>query len=222
MNLSAHREFVRRHGLRAWPVLAVARAVSRLLRVRLYLAYVICLPVPLSNHHARFSRRSLDATGLSPLITDGTWDLTEEFVHEAFARGDCCIGAYDGEQLCGYAWYTEKETAVERGLTLTPMSGLTYSYKHFTHPSARGQAVQRCLAGAAVASRRSEGGAGLVTLIAVDNFASRRSVASVGAKVTGFVLFRGHPSRWLLTQQWFRGGAAFAVRRAVVPSRERS
>lgn len=212
MKLSAHRDFIRRHGLLAWPVLLAERLLWRLCRVRIYLAYGLGSPLQAPRQESQFQLRVLSAADLAPYADDPAWDLSPSFVDQALKRGHRCVGAFDESNLCGYAWYAQDETLLEPGYSITPLRGLTYSYKHFTHPRVRGRMVQRCLAASAVEARRTAGDAGLVTFIAVDNFSSRRSVESIGARVIGCIVLRPGAQRRGWARHWGGEEPAFSLR----------
>lgn len=212
MRLSAHRDFVRRHGPAAWALRVLERCLARAFRIRVYVAYVLDAPLGVTNADARYSLRELSVNELKTYATDPVWDLTPSFVDGAYARGHRCVAAFDAGRLCGYAWYSVDETMLEQGISVRPAPGFTYSYKHFTHPSVRGKRVQRCLATAAVEARRLAGERGLVTFITMGNFSSRRSVEAIGAREVGWALLSRRGRRRVFARHQHPESACFALR----------
>lgn len=212
MNVSAHRVFARRFGVRAWIIATAERLVFRLLSTRVLLAYTVAEPIREGEIDAQFVVRELTRDELMSLGADREWDLSPRFIEVRLMQGHRCMGAFDHGRLCGYAWYSDVEAGLEPGAMVTPLMGLTYSYKHFTHPNYRGRSAQRCLVARALEASRERARSGLLIFIGIGNFASRRSVEAVGARVRGFTLLRGRPARACFTRHFERAAATFRVR----------
>lgn len=191
LNLPAHLIFIRRFGLFAWPVLLFGRALARYLSVRLSVVYALDPKGVPTDFGDGFTVRPLERHEIDWLVENREWDLSASFVEHATRDGHRCIGAFRDAQLCGYAWYATGWAEVEPNVVIHPLDARTYSFKHFTHPSVRGLAAQKCLACAALEASRLSGGRGLLTVIRVDNFPSRRSVKRLSARAVGLLLVRG-------------------------------
>lgn len=59
-----------------------------------------------AEHATRFDFRRLSLEDALAAAQNPDLDMTTEFVRDAFARGDICVGAYDGNKLVAYTWRT--------------------------------------------------------------------------------------------------------------------
>jgi len=76
---------------------------------------------------------------------DAALELTAAQVRAAFARGDLCIGAYDGERLVGYEWLGFGPTPHVGGLWVQFSPHDCYMYKKFVLPAYRGHGIANLL-----------------------------------------------------------------------------
>ena len=167
-------------------------------------------PAPSTDRPPRFlSDEEVHATAaLDPELFD------ETFAAAALARGDECVGSFDGQRVVSTSWYTRHPSQLSNGLFVTCGSRYIYSYKGQTLSSFRGKrfAGQR---GTFVArSYAQRGYAGVMAEIEVNNFSSLRNAARLGARRVGnFVTWR-----MLGRYRWITGPGCrpygFALRRA--------
>jgi hypothetical protein len=68
-------------------------------------------------------------------------DINLDFVKKAFARGDQCVGALQGEKLVGYVWRTTQQVQVENSVYMSFGNQLYYRFKGFIHPDFRGKNI---------------------------------------------------------------------------------
>ncbi len=67
--------------------------------------------------------------------------LSETFVDEAFARGDYCVGAFDGDRMVAWAWASFTTAPHGEGLWVAVQPPYSYGYKWFTIPAYRGRGI---------------------------------------------------------------------------------
>lgn len=109
----------------------------------------------------------------------------EAFAAAALARGDECVGCFDGARVVSTSWYTRQPSQLANGLWVSCDRRYIYSYKGQTLSSFRGRrfAGQR---GAFVSRSFSQRGYdGIMAEIEVNNFSSLRNVARLGARRVG-------------------------------------
>ena len=135
---------------------------------------------------------------------DRELELSEKSARAAFARGDLCVGALEGERLVGYAWYAFGATPESRGVWLDFAPQLRYSYKHFVRPGERGRRIAAGLLPAGDALCRERGRSGCLTLVHTHNRASIRASERTGARTAGFAAYLKVFGRVLC---WYSPGA---------------
>jgi hypothetical protein len=95
------------------------------------------------DHARRFTFKQLGIEEALIASRDPALDLTPEFLREAFARGDFCTGAYEGEHLVAYSWRTTKCAPVAGTLWLRlEKENCQYVYKTLVLPSHRGNRLK--------------------------------------------------------------------------------
>ena len=91
------------------------------------------------EHAARFTFKRLTLDEALAACENQELGMTEEFVRDAFERGDTCVGALENGNLAAYAWRTTTEAPVSKGLWIRLQKpGMTYGYKGFVLPEYRG------------------------------------------------------------------------------------
>jgi hypothetical protein len=62
-----------------------------------------------------------------------------DFVAAAQARGDFCVGAFDGDRIVSFGWRTFSTAPADDGLWVGTPRPFPYGYKAFTDPAYRGR-----------------------------------------------------------------------------------
>ena len=108
----------------------------------------------------RFFSRSLDASATQlPGLTlrllredellracaDPELDLRGDGVRTAYARGDLCVGALDGEKLAGYCWLAFSPVHHLEGVWVRFGPTSVWTYKSLVRPSYRGRGIAPAL-----------------------------------------------------------------------------
>ena len=113
-------------------------------------------------------------------------ELEPAKVGAAFGRGDSCVGAFLGERLIGYVWYSFGDTPHTADIWVRIPRCARYAYKALIRRGERGRRLGQEMyerAGAICPLRgRSIG----ITFIYVDNVPSIRAAEKVGWRTAGF------------------------------------
>src|SRR5712691_3161667 len=145
----------------------------------------------------RFGR--LEEPALRKFATRPEYELSDEFLREAFARGDECYGFLDDQVLAAYGWYARRPTPLDLpALTLHFSDQYIYMYKGFTHPAHRGQRLHATGMTKALALYLSHGYRGLVSCVEAANFGSLRSCYRMGYADFGTIAILGLGGRCLV------------------------
>lgn len=166
---------------------------------------------------------------LLPHCAHAELELSERHVREASARGDLCVGAFDGGRLVGYQWLAFRPTPHVGGVWVEFDPRARYSYKKFVHPDYRGQRIAAGLSSHADGLCRLLGRRATVGFIRLDNHASWRASARLGSRTigyagyfslgSGFLAFRSSGAR-RCGFRFFRPADAATRRRAAGAARE--
>ena len=70
---------------------------------------------------------------------DGELDLREDAVKDAYARGDFCVGTFDGLVLAGYCWLAFAPLPHLDGVWVRFSPEVAWLYKSFVRPPYRGR-----------------------------------------------------------------------------------
>jgi Acetyltransferase (GNAT) family len=109
------------------------------------------------------------------------YEITEEFLRQAFAKGDECYGFLDGEVLAAYGWYSNGPTEISiPGMMLHFDPHYIYMYKGFTHKNYRGQRLHAIAMTRALEAYLSKGYQGIVSYVEWNNFSSLKSCYRMG------------------------------------------
>jgi hypothetical protein len=83
--------------------------------------------------------------GLDDLLpyADRMPDLSAEFLHDAFARGDECAANFFGDELVGYGFICRTRCRASDQLDVLIPKGFRYSYKDWTHVDHRRKNLSR-------------------------------------------------------------------------------
>ena len=125
--------------------------------------------------------REVDLRELAACVSESNYELSEHFVSDAGARGDCCFGAFADGKLVSYAFYSSIPTNIDSGFRFRFPEGWVYQFKAFTLPEWRGRRLHPRLVAAAVAKFQAiQGFKGLATLVVATNYPSLASFGRMG------------------------------------------
>ena len=128
------------------------------------------------GHARRFSFKQLTLDDALAASEDPDLDLSPDFVREAFARGDVCAGAYDGDHLVAYAWKTTECVPVAGSLWIRlEKDGCRYGYKSLVLPRYRGDRLGTSVGRVSDHVFVERGITRTVSVITLSNLASLRS-----------------------------------------------
>jgi hypothetical protein len=113
--------------------------------------------------------------------------LNERFLHAALDKGDECYGAFDGDDLACYGWYSNKPTN-DNGLTVHFNPDYIYMYRGVTPHKYRGKRLHGIGMNRALREYLGRGHKGLVSTVDSHNFSSLKSVYRLGYKDIGYVI----------------------------------
>ncbi len=89
--------------------------------------------------------------------TDSELDLRAAGVEQAFARGDFCVGAYEGARLAGYCWLALSPLPHLDGIWVAIGPHAVWTYKSLVRPAYRGRGIAPALYRFADAACRQRG-----------------------------------------------------------------
>lgn len=116
------------------------------------------------------------------------YELTADFIHAAFDKGDDCFAIYDGNRLASFGWYSKKPTKISDELLLHFDPSWVYMYKGFTHPDYRGKRLHGIGMARATVAYANGGSRGLISYVNADNHQSLRSTERMGYRTFGEVV----------------------------------
>lgn len=119
---------------------------------------------------------------------------------EGFARGEVCVGAFDGATLAGYAWFAYRPAPHSEGIWMDFDSRAIYTYRAFVKPRYRGRGMAPALYVFADRLFLDNGREFAVLCIEATNGASVAAARRAGAQKAGY------------TAYWHRAGRLVAMR----------
>lgn len=126
------------------------------------------------------------------------FELGEEYVRGAIAKGDRCYAILDNDILASYGWYANTSTPITSNLTLQFNPGYIYMYKGFTNPDYRGQRLHAIGMTRALDEHLKMGYKGLVSYVEDTNYRSLHSVYRMGYEDFGKVHILKLGGRYLI------------------------
>jgi hypothetical protein len=125
---------------------------------------------------------------LRDLVANPENELDDPFLDRVLPQGDECYGFFQGAELAGYGWYSNKPSRVDvRGLLLHFDPQYMYMYKGHTHRKHRGQRLHAVGMTRALDAYVKRGYKGLVSYVAWENTDSLKSCYRMGYKDFGNV-----------------------------------
>ena len=176
MNWPAHREALRRWGLRRF---LYGLLMGRLQRhgLRLFFIFRRSHHGVATTHQAgdQIEMRIVEWDELFRYADDPAMELDGAFLRDAKARGDICVGAFDEGRLVAYIWRAFQPLPAADGFWVRFDPPNRYGYNAFTLPSHRGKHLQGALAPATDPLLTERGYTHAIGYIESHNFASIRS-----------------------------------------------
>lgn len=176
------------------------RSVNRVM----FLKVLHCLKVdvvspefltPLANYEGTF----LGYEQLHKLTKRPEWELSEQFLDRAFAKGDRCYGFTRNGELAAYQWYATTPTDTDwRGMVANFNNEYVYMYKGFTHPAHRGHRLYPTGVTMVLAQYLEKGYHGFLSMVESNNFKSLKSCRRMGYRDVGKILIAALFDRCLL------------------------
>jgi GNAT superfamily N-acetyltransferase len=120
---------------------------------------------------------------------DEALGLTPSWVRDAFARGDACAAAFDGEVLAGYVWSTFEAAPDVDGIWVRVGGDSAYRYKAFVRPDYRGRGIAPALYHHLDAAAIRHGRRTSIGFIALHNTASLAAAQTSGSRCLGHVAY---------------------------------
>jgi GNAT superfamily N-acetyltransferase len=120
------------------------------------------------------------------LCSDPAFDLAEDKVQAAFARGDLCIAAFAGDRVVAYCWIAFAPLPHLDGVWADFDNRGTWIYKSLVLPSHRGQGIAPALYGLARNVSLARGREFSVICVETHNAASIHAARSAGYGPCGY------------------------------------
>ncbi len=89
--------------------------------------------------------RLLEEGDVLPLCGDPELDLRQESVRTAYARGDLCVGAFEGARIAGYCWVAFAPLRHLDDVWVRFGSDVAWTYKSLVRLSHRGKGIAPAL-----------------------------------------------------------------------------
>jgi GNAT superfamily N-acetyltransferase len=120
---------------------------------------------------------------------DPAMELRLPAVRAALARGDVCIGAWQGEVPVGYQWLAFAAAPHVAGIWVQFDERDCYAYKKLVLPAYRGRRIAALLSAQADDIAAAKGRERVLSLIAVDNTTSWKAARRTRSESVGYVGF---------------------------------
>ncbi len=138
--------------------------------------------------------RAVGESDLVRLAADPRLELRAPSIRAAFARGELCVGAFDGGRLAGYAWFAQAPAPHVNGVQVRFAPHVVYTYKTFVRPDYRGRNIAPALYAFPDEHFRALGRSEAVLCVDTHNRSSILAAKKSGAKRVGGLAY------------WQRGG----------------
>ena len=116
---------------------------------------------------------------------DWAEELPRSFLDVALAKGDECVGVFDGARLASIGWYARSSTAISKSLVIEFDPAWTYMYKGYSLPAYRGKRLHGIGMTFAIKHYTERGARGLISVVEFNNLKSLRSVERTGYRLFG-------------------------------------
>jgi GNAT superfamily N-acetyltransferase len=96
---------------------------------------------PITGLGGGLTMRKATRDDLASASDENPDQLSPTFVTDALARGDYCVGAFDGSRMVAWAWASFDKAPHGDGLWVKVEPPNMYGYKWYTKPEYRGQGI---------------------------------------------------------------------------------
>lgn len=216
MNLATMKSNIKHFGLPRAFADAGLRAANRAMLLRVLKGIVIeKVDEGFLEADPKYRAVFLDQATLREFARDPRNELSDDFLDQAFDKGDECYGFVAGNELAAYGWYSNKPTTLDfDGLHLQFDDRYIYMYKGFTSPAHRGQRLHAIGMTRALQSYLARGYRGIVSYVEWNNFASLKSCYRMGYHDLGSVFIAGVRGRYVVRHDAACGEYRFRVERS--------
>jgi GNAT superfamily N-acetyltransferase len=129
-----------------------------------------------------------DELSRTAALPDWHEGLRPSLVDTALAKGDECVGCFDGDRLVSVGWYARTPTSISDTMTLHFDPTWVYMHRGYTLPAYRGRRLHAVAMSWALRTYTSRGARGLISYVDFNNFPSLRSVERMGYRIFGEVV----------------------------------
>ena len=112
--------------------------------------------------------------------------LSAEFVDDALANGQFCVGAFDGSRMVSWTWACFDTAPHGDGLCVQVEAPYEYGYKSLTLPAVRGQGVIGCVILARDQLCYQLGCTHIVGFVETHNYPSINTSKHLGSRRVGY------------------------------------
>lgn len=128
----------------------------------------------------------LRETDVMALCSDHSLDLRHDSVAAAYARGDVCVGALEGEAVAGYCWLALAPVPHLDGVWVKFAQSVGWTYKSLVRPTHRGRGIAPALYRFAGAAYLERGRTCAVICVESHNRPSIRAALRAGYESGGY------------------------------------
>ena len=180
-------------------MLAPLRAVTRRLGLEVWQLLMRPLRRDAATPPTGIEMRTVSAEEMA-LWDESELAVTPTKAAQAFARGDLCVGAFDGTRLIGYAWFASRPAPHVDGLWMAFDSNAVYIYRALVRPEYRGRGIAPALYHFADRRFLEQGKGYAIICVNIYNRPSIAAAQRSGASTAGY------------TAYWTAGGRFLTVR----------
>lgn len=143
-----------------------------------------------ANAHVRalpdgLTMRQATHEDLLAAVEESPTHFNKEFIEERTAKGDFCVGAFDGRQMVSWAWVALETAPHIEGLGVKVAAPYSYGYKWFTKPEYRGKDIIARITELRDKLSAETGCTHNVGFIETHNYASLTSSSRLGGRCVG-------------------------------------
>jgi GNAT superfamily N-acetyltransferase len=195
-----------------------ARFMSRLARYsglrvfRVFMRHVGAGPQTAATFGLRL--RFMREPELVSVCVDPGLELGPAKIGAAFARGDLCVGAFNGAQLAGYCWFAFSAAPHLDRAWLDFPSDAVYTYKSFVRPELRGRGLAAAMYRFGDAAAIERGRKRAIICVESHNRASIAAAERAGFSAAGYAAYAGTTR----LRSWCSRQAAHQGLRFFIPS----
>jgi len=171
------------------PYAAVMERAGAWLGVRAYAVFRRTLGGAGAARPTDLAFRMVPESDVLRVAADPHLDLCALSVRAAFARGDLCVGAFDGGKLAGYAWFAQAPAPHVMGLQVRFAAHVVYTYKTLVRPQYRGRGIAPALYAFPDAHFRALGRSEAALCVDTHNRASIAAARKSGGALAGWLAY---------------------------------